>query len=332
MFARISKVPFIGVFLIIALPSLQAGAAWKRGISDDEEFSKVLGRRLRVHHFEKLNSSLANNLTHRQEEREDVGIEETLLQEWHSQQEDTGSSWESDVGFWNVTNHSRRRTCILFQAAIQFDINYYQTDGKRYIARIDLPRKSTNATGDCEERSQFITLTWPIILSNSSVVHGSVWIFFVNYYQSVSSQTRASTSNTYAVSHIRITYPAAYLPDPRDPDEMLLVENRSLDNFSAPLENSFRCEFQELKSTDFTIRFADFQYQAFMRMIPDIAKFHKPIFCTPGDGEQSSSASILTKDIIIGLSVAFGLMCIFGFIYWNKRRRRDDDDDDEYDD
>lgn len=113
---------------------------------------------------------------------------------------------------------------------------------------------------------------------------------------------------------------------------MLLVENRSLDNFSAPLENSFRCEFQELKSTDFTIRFADFQYQAFMRMIPDIAKFHKPIFCTPGDGEQSSSASILTKDIIIGLSVAFGLMCIFGFIYWNKRRRRDDDDDDEYDD
>lgn len=239
-------------------------------------------------------------------------------------------SWEDAVGFWNVTsNGTRKRTCILFQAAIQFDISYTQTDGKRYIARIDLP-SSADASGDCEERSQFINLTWPILLSNNTIAYASVWIFFVNYYQSVPVTVKAPSANTFAVSHIRITYPAAKLPDASNPDKILLVENKSLDNFSTPVENSYRCEFQELKSADFTIRFSDLQYQAFMRSISsDLIKFYKPIFCRPTDNDDPPSIS--RKDIFVALAVAGALLCIFGFLYWHKRRRGDEDEED-YDD
>lgn len=311
------------IYVYFALFSNKNAVAYEK--IDSEKFSKSLGQLLHYENSEMFDgANISTSIVHLRDE---------FLRGYTNRKELKSSaerSWQDDVGLWNVTTNTshNKRTCILFQGAVQLDISYTQTDGKHYIARIDVP-ETADANGDCEDRSQFINLSWPVMLPNASISNGSLTIFFVNYYETKDLLEKASSPNRFAVSHIRISYPTATLPNADNPDEFLIVENKSLDNFSTPIDNSYKCELQELKSTHFSIRFADFQYQAFMKHRPESVQFHKPIFCHQEIEEEKKS---VVKQLYIAFAVLLGFGGIFGFLYWHRQQRGDDDDEDDYDD
>lgn len=232
-------------------------------------------------------------------------------------QEDSPISWQDYPGLWNVS--SGRRTCILFAGAIQFDINYYQTDGQEYTARINIPASLTNSTGSCAQRAQFITLSWPISMPNGSIAQGSLRFIFLDYYQAHQSveekEEESSGPNFYAISNIRIRYPAAGLPRAKNPREVLRVEER-MNEFITPKKNSYQCHLVELIGFRFRfiLRMANFQYQAFMNTSSGSAKFTEPILCKSAPVSPRAS----TSKLVLAMAVAAGYISIALFIYWNK--------------
>lgn len=168
---------------------------------------------------------------------------------------------EPDMGSWSYTDTSKNETCVIAQMAMQFNLSYFDTDGKPVSVLYNLPKDAIVKSGQCGNVTDYIELSWA--MDKQSNNYSSLRIDFA----------LNGTEHEFAFTGLALQLPVVgdSFPNAKPQQQLVLSNNQTL--FKTPLEMSYHCnKAQQLNLTsaaaglsEQTVTVTKLQLEAFHR-------------------------------------------------------------------
>ncbi|XP_070150254.1 lysosome-associated membrane glycoprotein 1-like [Polyergus mexicanus] len=159
------------------------------------------------------------------------------------------------TGKWKVQQDNK--LCIIVQMAAQFNVSYTNTT-MSFHKVMDIPSNS-NATGNCGESEQNVTLSWGSQDNSTLTVQNNFTLHFI----------KNETNKLYSLHHLEISLAAEKTPTDKSNKTVTLIHMAP--QFSTGLSNSYRCLKEQSLNLNFKggndtvgeLKVSNLQFQAF---------------------------------------------------------------------
>lgn len=227
-----------------------------------------------------------------------------------------------NIGDWNVTDTKTNITCIKFKAAIQLTVNYTvsemkdnKTEETTKAVLVDVPENAITS-GKCENASQTLTLTWD---NKENKTNEIVLTFTI-------SLDLNKTIGNFTLTKIAVTIQKdnETFPNATSPGTSVQETLEETDLFTAPLNNSYRCEADsEVKQNKsmISVDFQSAQVEAFRTSPSNNTEFSKEYVCTADQVASKSFWMTFFVAIFVVLIIAAAIAALVMFVVRKRRSR-----------